>query len=157
MTVVLTGDWKAMDDIFKTLPRRIQKNLRLATKKNTKVVERRMKLGIRNQRPEWERLKEGTIRQKGSSKILIDYGDLMNSYTTKELLATVFFVGVERNAKNKDGESLFSIALQQEFGSHDGSTPARANIRPSLDESERECQKNWEKSLDASLKGLVYA
>jgi len=166
MTVVLTGDWKALDDIFKRLPRRVQKNIQLATSRNASTVVTKTKKIIRDQSENWPPLKPETIERKGSSKALIEHGDLLGSIKKTEVMETVFFVGALRTARNRDGTSLADIYAVHEFGSwsaagrsggQSGIVPARSSLRPGLEQSEKACFTRWEKALDASLKGLKYA
>lgn len=157
MTVVLTGDWKAADDIFKRLPYRVQKNLALATARNAATVVGVTKKIIRDQSEPWPPLADATKQRKNSSKALIEHGDLLGSIKSTKLMDTIFFVGILRMVKNREGKSLVDIGAVHEFGTADSRVPARPYLRPGLEQAEKACMKRWEKSLDASLKGLKYA
>ncbi len=127
-----------------------------ATKKNAMIARDQIKRNIRDQVFDWEPLQAATIARKGSSKILIDKGDLLNSITFKLVNSYSAFVGVLRSAtRRKTGSPLVNIARVHEFGfmgyvtnSKTGATyflriPARSYIRPTIEEIKDQLYENW--------------
>lgn len=155
--IKLTGDWKKADKLFKQLPGLMQSNLALATRKSAKRAEKYMVLGIARTRPEWDPLKEATIKRKGSSKPLIDHADLMGSIKATKIMAALYFVGVLKTAKNKKGDKLTDIGAVHEYGTRDGTIPPRPYLRPGLEESKDDIGKFYRGAIRASLKGRKYA
>lgn len=89
--------------------------------------------GIRDQAPGGMRFKplaESTKARKGSSKALIDHGDLVRSINVTKVGGGDFFVGVHRNVTARDGQPMVNIAEVHEFGTRDGRIPARPYLRP---------------------------
>lgn len=68
-------------------------------------------------------LREFTIARKGSSKPLIDNGDLVGSISYRLSGADSVFIGVKRGSKNKDGTDIADIAAVHEFGKIIAVTP----------------------------------
>lgn len=99
----------------------MQKNMRMATLQNATLMRDETKKTIRNGRPEWEGLSSATIKVKGSTKPLIDHGDLMNSINYVIINKDTFFIGIPRTAKNPNNVEMVYIAAVMEFG---------ATIRP---------------------------
>lgn len=75
-------------------------------------------------------LAESTKARKGSSKALIDHGDLVRSINVTKVGGGDFFVGVHRNVTARDGQPMVNIAEVHEFGTRDGRIPARPYLRP---------------------------
>lgn len=69
-----------------------------------------------------------TIAQKRSSKPLINHGDLLRSINATQE-GGVWFVGVHRNAKAKDGRDMWNIAEIHEFGTDPFDIPVTAKLR----------------------------
>ena len=154
--IKLTGEWKKADKLFRQLPGIMQSNLALATAKSAKRCEKYMVKGIAQTRPEWDPLKPETIRRKGSSKPLVDHGDLMGNITSKKIMPATHFVGVLRTAKNKKGDKLVDIGAVHEYGTHNGTIPPRPFIRPGLEESKDDTAKFHKDAIRASLRGKQY-
>lgn len=64
----------------------------------------------------WAPNSDFTKRAKGSSKPLVNTGDLMGSVTIVDAGPGEFFVGVPNNARSKNGGKLVSIGAVHEFG-----------------------------------------
>lgn len=79
--------------------------------------------GIRDGAPGNEAFKplaESTKKMKGSSKPLIDNGDLLRSIGVDGVGLDSFFVGVNRSAQSEDGEPIVNLAEIHEYGTQDG-------------------------------------
>ena len=99
--------------------RRIPKAINLSLKREVQILRRVIVKGIRNQAPGGEKFKplaETTKKMKRSSKALIDTGDLIKSINVTEEAGNVFFVGVHRKERGKEGQDLVNIAEVHEFG-----------------------------------------
>ena len=96
-----------------------------ATRHNAILFRDAVKKTIRNGRPEWPGVSPLTEGRKGSSKPLIDHGDLMHAVDYVMPSKNVFFVGVPRRAKSGSGKrgKVKMINIAQVL--HDGVT-----IRP---------------------------
>jgi hypothetical protein len=100
------------------------------------LLSRAIRTGIRTQAPAGQRftpLAASTIALKGSSKALIDKGDLIASITTTKVrLANRLiarFVGVHRTAIGKAGQRLANIAEIHEFGTKPYTIPVTPKLR----------------------------
>ncbi len=126
-----------------------------------------VKKNIVNQAFPWEPLKAATIARKGSSKILIDKGDLVHSITFKVLGPYAAFVGVLRTARRSNGQGLVNIARVHEFGfmgyvtnSKTGTRyflriPARAYLQPTLDQIRERLYTNWRQEVVQALQRSI--
>lgn len=119
------GDWDEAAKILDGLAERYRAALVTGLYRAGQVLRDETRKGIRSGAPGGETfapLSELTIRTKGSSKPLIDYGDLLNSITyqvNKDRLWV--FVGVLRTARSKRPDSphetyLANIARVHEEG-----------------------------------------
>lgn len=105
-----------------------------ATGKVAAELETAIKKGIRSQAPGGKKFKplaKSTKKMKKSSKALIHHGDLLGSIRTEHTTVSAgraWFVGVNRTAKGKDGESLMNIAMIHEFGTK----PYQIEITPRM-------------------------
>jgi len=160
----LYGDWDKSINGLEQLSRELRAAAEKATKKNAMLARDAVKKRIRNQDPDWEKLKETTILRKGSSKMLIDHGDLMNSITFEILSPYRAFVGVLRTARRSDTAApLVNIARVHEYGfqgmvTH-GKTgtkfflriPPRPYLGPTIRSIERELFLNWQNEVAAAI------
>lgn len=138
-----TGFAKA-DRSLERMEERMDGEMRRLLLREANVLRGDMVRGIRAQAPGGDRfvpLSPITIERKGSSKALIDRGDLIRSINVTEFQGgQVVFVGVNRTEENADGEPLADIFAIHEFGTGDGSRaniPARPVIRPTTREWEK--------------------
>lgn len=170
----LKGDWKKLERDLKRFPRLFNENITLATKKNALSARDAIKLVINRGLPDWPPLKLATIRRKGSSKPLIDHGDLMNSVIAREIRKNSFFIGVPRNVRRKttrnialaerrgvmqqNQSSLFNIAKVHEFGAPKAGIPARPFIVPAFDERLlRKMMARWRNAVRMTARGRKYS
>jgi len=152
----LYGDWNKAKSRLRGMNRQMEKNMALATKHNAIMTRDEIKRKIRDTDPEWPPLKDSTIQRKGSSKPLINYGDLMNSIKDKVISSYRFFVGVVKGSKGKDGQDLVNVALVHEYGSPKAGIPARSFIISTLRSIKRKINDNWIKAVRLTLQGRTY-
>ena len=114
----LTGDWGKINNILN--PAKLRKSIRQCAAKVGNYGVSEVKKGIQSGAPagqNFEPLQALTVWTKGSSKPLIDHGDLLGSVNYQ-----VFndndgvFIGVKKGAKRKDGKDAVQIAAVHEFG-----------------------------------------
>ena len=113
----LTGDWGKLENLLN--PMRMRQKLYQAGAKVGNYGASEVKKGIRSGAPAGETftpLSQVTIDRKGSSKPLIDKGDLIGSVTYELPSRDTVFIGVKKASKNKDGTSEANIAAVHEFG-----------------------------------------
>jgi hypothetical protein len=95
-------------------------------------------MGIRRQAPggkPFRPLAASTIKAKGGkSKALIDKGDYIRSVNVKEIGSGIaYFVGVHKEARNSQGDSLANIGEVLEFGTRDKRIKPLPHLRPSFE------------------------
>lgn len=98
-------------------------------------------------------LAENTIRRKGSSKPLIDTGEMLNSIKTDIIDDITTFVGIKAGTRHADGkEDTAMIAAVHEFGAliPGGEVPARPFIRPVFEDGKicYEAEKIMKKAFE---------
>ena len=120
----LIGEWdKLLNELS---PTRMQNELHKAAAKTGNYGASEVKKGIQSGAPggkTFAPLHPATIAQKGSSKPLINKGDLIGNVTYEVLDPDAVFIGVKRTAKNRKGMSEVHIALVHEFGCTMAVTP----------------------------------
>jgi phage gpG-like protein len=119
MTVRKFGQWNVARATTHRMGERARRGMHKAIRQEAQLF-RSMVLRAFNSRGRtngkaWAPLKPDTKKRKGSSKPLIDTGDLRNSVAVVDLGAQVF-VGVPNLARNRQGEALTSIAAVHEYG-----------------------------------------
>jgi hypothetical protein len=106
-----TGDWKKLRNVMQRYEKRVMKNCTVAL----------MRAGLKLEAIIKDRIIDGkgmstlhgfTIEQKGSSKPLIDDGDLLSSVGLRVLARDAVFVGVHR--KSEDGTDIAEIHEREE-------------------------------------------
>ena len=161
MGVKRIGDWdKLRAKLNGTMGVRLATGLRQATIKNAIMLVKEIKLGIRNQAPggkPFVKLAESTIKQKGSSKALIDTGFLINSITQR-IMEDKAFVGLLRTSTSKDGESMANIGAIMEYGctinQPNGKAvviPARPFLHPVMEKYRDQVIKNYRDVISSVL------
>lgn len=114
------GDWNALGVHLATFGARMTTAIDIGERRAGQYLIREIKKGIQKQKPTggraFEPLHWFTKEQKGSSKALVDKGDLANSVTSKKVRSDAIFVGVHRTARSKTNQSLVMIAQIQETG-----------------------------------------
>lgn len=121
------GQWREAKKLFNGLSSNFVKAYQRALMKVGIHMKDKVKTGIRSGAPgcqQFEALSQFTIEQKGSSKPLIDDGDLIRSITFEVVGKNAVFVGVKKNSRGKDGESLVNIGAI-----HEGVDPNTGEVR----------------------------
>jgi hypothetical protein len=124
----LYGDWRKAEQTLGQLNRRMTANINKATRINAVRLRDRIKEKIRDGDASWPAISGVTADVKGSSKPLIDTGDLMNSVSAVIVKPGYAFIGVPRTAgkvgTSVNAESMVNIAAVHEYG-HPGIRPKR--------------------------------
>jgi len=119
MGVERFGEWEKAKRLLAQQPgARLALAIRQATLKAAILLVREIQRGIRSQAPggqPFAKLAESTIKQKGSSKALIDTGFLINSITHR-ILRDRAFIGLLKTTTYHDGESVANIGAVMEYG-----------------------------------------
>lgn len=114
------GHWKALDYNMVQLATRVRVAQHIAVQQEAQMfrgkVIRAFTTSGRSNGKKWPKNSPSTIAQKGSSKPLIDTGDLRNSIVAIPAGRNRAFVGVSSKKRTKDGERLVDIAEVHEFG-----------------------------------------
>lgn len=154
MSGPLFGDWNKLSRLLDRtlLGDAVESAFGEAIGKNSELLRRNIVVGIRNQRPEWPDIQEATKRRKGSSKILIDSGEMMGAVRTKQLTKVSAFVGIPagvRNKRRKGGRmTIAEYGAKHEFGmavkSGGGARIVKRQfIKPAYDESFKPMEENF--------------
>jgi hypothetical protein len=119
MGVERFGDWDKARRLLEHQPgMRLTRAIRAATLKAAILLVREIQRGIRNQAPggqPFAQLAESTIERKGSSKVLIDTGLLINSITHRILMDQAF-IGLLKTTTYRGGEAVANIGAVLEYG-----------------------------------------
>ncbi len=161
MGVKRFGDWdKAKAKLVANPGARVALAIRQATIKNALFLVREIKRGIRSQAPggkAFVKLAERTITRKGSSKVLIDTGFLVNSITQR-LLTDRAFVGLLRGTVNKDGDDLVNIGAVMEYGAtiqHSNGAviviPPRPFLHPTMEKYREQISESYRKAIRSRM------
>ena len=156
MANVLFGDWDKAGALLTGMHALMSKNLEFATKKNAVTLRDTMKKTINAGRPEWPPLQPKTIARKGSSKPLIDTGDMRNSINDQMLESGGAFIGIPRAAKNRKGGDLVNIGAVHVYGSKTRNIPARDFILPAYNAVREKMIGRYRDAVKAGLRGEAY-
>lgn len=158
------GQWDEAFRILKGMNARVERNMQAATNRNGILLRDQIKRTIRDQRPEWPDLADATIARKGSSKMLINFGDMLNSVNYQIVDSKTFFIGVPKSSVNRDGDKLVDIAAVHEYGAEftlpNGGTvviPQRAFIAPTLEAFKDDIMEIWVSAVDLAMKGKSFS
>jgi len=120
---------------------RLDRNALRLIRREANILRGDIVRGIRSQAPGGDKflpLSPQTIRRKGSSKALIDRGDLIRSVNVSDFEGgKVIFVGVNRQEQDSEGNMLEDIAATHEYGSGPSASPQippRPFLRPAFRE-----------------------
>jgi hypothetical protein len=105
------GQWNKLRDVMRGFDRRLQKNCSVALARAGVVLEGMIKDRIISGRG-MSKLHGFTIDQKGSSKPLIDDGDLLGSVGYRFVARDAVFVGAHRKAA--DGTDVAALHEREE-------------------------------------------
>jgi len=123
MGVKMIGDWAKTKAFLSRLDKDYQKAYRTGLARVGQAAVKALKRGMTEGAPGGQKYAPNhpfTIARKGSSKPLINHGDLRNSITSRVIDGATVFVGVLRTAKGSDGQSLVNIAAIHELGDGEG-------------------------------------
>ena len=152
----LYGDWSKARKRLKSMNRNMEINMGKATKHNAITLRDEIKRTIRDTHPDWAELKETTIQRKGSSRPLIDHGDLLNSIKEKIISSFSFFVGVVKGSKGSQGQDLVNVAMVHEYGSSKAGIPMRSFVMTTIRRLQKKLMSNWIKAVRLTLQGRTY-
>jgi len=106
-----TGDWKKLRDVMRGFDKRLRRNCSVALLRAGVLLEGMIKDRIISGR-DMAKLHGFTIDQKGSSKPLIDDGDLLASVGHRFVAKDAVFVGAHRKAE--DGTDIAELHEREE-------------------------------------------
>jgi len=120
MSIKRVGPWFLAARIIRAHATKFNIAVRMALAKEAHRYRKEMVQGIRDQAPGGKKfapISRITRFLKGSSKALIDTGDLRNSYKVTRISPWGYFVGVHRTARGRtSGQNMVNVAIIQEFG-----------------------------------------
>lgn len=125
---------------------RVKTGIARATGQLAHALRKEIVTGIRNQAPGGIRfvpLRPATIARKGSSKALIDHGDLIRSVNVTKLGDLAYFVGINKNVVAPNGKPMVNIAEIHEYGAPRAHIPARPYLRPSYAIWAYHAEEDW--------------
>lgn len=120
-----------LNGVIAKMPRAVDHALKSGAMELTRTI----KIGIRNQRPggvAFKPLAETTKKLKGSSKALIDHGDLLRSihmYDVQVGTGKAWFVGVNKQTRARNGKSMANIAEIHEYGTRPFNIPVTRKMQ----------------------------
>ncbi|WP_422444373.1 phage virion morphogenesis protein [Thermoanaerobacterium sp. DL9XJH110] len=119
----LIGDWAKCKAFLDKLDDNFKKAYKTGLNRVGQAAVKSLKKGMTEGAPGGQKYAPNhpfTIARKGSSKPLINHGDLRNSITYRVIGGATVFAGVLRSAKGKDGQQLVNIAAIHELGDGNG-------------------------------------
>lgn len=155
MSIRITGDWHKIARYLQAIWE--DKTKPIALNRLASFYERQIKQNIKSggalTGKSFAPLAESTIRRKGSSKPLIDTGEMLNSIITEIIDDNTAFVGIKSGTRHSGGkEDTAQIAAVHEFGAliPGGDVPARPFIRPVLEDEKirSEAEEIMKKAFD---------
>lgn len=156
----LTGNWAGTIAGLKNLEGTLRQELKKTVLMNARVVEAALVLHFQNQDLGWKPLNplyKKMKQKKGlSEQILIATSTMMNSITVDSREnGNQAFVGVNRQAKGKDGASRAMIGAIHEYGSAKRGIPPRPFLRPTLAEKKDEIIQNFIKTIEKTIQSKL--
>lgn len=118
----LVGDWEKARALAKAAaksPLIVRKEMSRSTAQAALILERRIKqIFEKGGVPKWKPLSAITRLWHSPANPLSDRSDLRNSIQPTEISPGIWFVGVARNARTKEGKKFttYRVALVHEFG-----------------------------------------
>jgi len=113
-----TTNWKKFSKLLDNIPKKLEKEIAKANKRNAAILEAQIVKTIKNQTEDWAPLHPKTIERKGSDKKLIDTGTLQQAASTTKINNFTTLVTINRGTK--DG---VNIAPVHEYGAIISVTP----------------------------------
>lgn len=127
----LTGNWKGVIKLTNNLDKDLMANSKDYLKDESKQIQDAIKNVINNQTQNWTPLKSDTVKKKGSSKMLIETGQLVDSITVIPQSDLEYIIAPEGN--HSSGLSNSQLAIYHEYGTE--KVPPRPFIRPVFEEN----------------------
>lgn len=126
MTAIILDDgWTEAARILGISRARIDRAIDRSINQEARFLQRKIKEGLRQQAPGGQRFRPLSpltiavrrFQRFGGTKALIVRGDLRNSIKVVKAGSGRYFIGVLRQARGRNGQSLFNVAQVHEFGS----------------------------------------
>lgn len=140
MGIRRTGNWRGVASLVDNLEKECKIAVDTSLKRFALKAEGTAKKHMRDQDLNWAPLKPATlaakIRKGYSEKTLIRTSSYFQSITSwVDKSSDTAYVGVKKDAKEKDGRHIHKIARIHEFGSMSGNIPARPLWEPTMEET----------------------
>ncbi len=119
----LVGDWAKCKAFLESLDDNFKRAYKTGLNRVGLAAVKALKKGMTEGAPGGQKYVPNhpfTVARKGSSKPLINHGDLRNSITSRVIGGASVFVGVLRTTKGKDGQQMVNIAAIHELGDGQG-------------------------------------
>jgi hypothetical protein len=149
--MVINGSLKPLADKLKGVDKRLHNVTKLAAFR----LERTIVKHIQNQDLDWEPLEAKYLLRKiaegFSEDIRIRTGTSIETVRVIDLGRDQYFVGWARGVRSKEGEDLVQINAVHEYGSNDGTIPARPVVLPSVNELREWFEAELRKELRVAL------
>ncbi len=133
MGIKRIGDWNKARQMTNNLNNDIELANTIVLKKIGLKTERLIIKWIASQPSSWPKLSEDYQEwksKKGLSNLMLRKSSDMINRITSDANENRAFIGVKKNAINKEGEKLANIAAVMEFGSKKRNIPARPFLSP---------------------------
>ncbi len=150
-----TGDWDGFAKMLAQAGAKFKQNIQDATNQSGRLIQAKVKERINANQvtpPTGEKFREWKEKHGFSTDTLRMSGDLEAAIQYQNKGWNEGFVGVNRNAVGKDGQSLVSIAAVAEFGRLDGKSPPRPFIAPVVEQEAPKIAENYQKAIDDTFK-----
>lgn len=122
----LTGNWKGIKLLSQNLDKDLIQNSKEYLNKEAIEIQEEIKDSIYSQSGNWKDLKPKTIKDKGSSDILIETGQLVESIQVNQVNDLKYIIAPEGN--HSSGVSNSELAVFHEYGTE--RIPPRPFIKP---------------------------
>jgi hypothetical protein len=140
VAISLIGEWRKATRRLAQLEQLSRRNADKAVRRNASNLRDNMKEAIvdgKNLAPNAPL----TMQVKGSSKPLVDHGDLLNSIDYMQIAPAVYWTGIPAFKKTKDGIGIADIATVHVFGATIKPKRGRALALPATREAARLARK----------------
>ena len=140
----MTGDWKVLKAKLNDISSgKIKEDMEEQLQSSAKEIQQSIQQYITGQQGNWAPLDKSTIENKGSTKILIETGELVDSINVKSLNEDEYVISAT-------GERNQAVLKYHEFGTTD--MPSRPVIRPVFEEQKDKVKGDCKEAFIASLK-----
>lgn len=155
MSVEKTGDWAKFEAMLARAGREFKANVQKATNDNGNMLQNAIRNRIsagQVQPATGEKHRRWKERHGFSTTTLLQTGSLVNAIKYDRKGWNEGFVGVNRNAVGKDGQSLVSLAAVHEYGSESRNIPARPYIKPGIEKCGPDMVKRYQEAVEKTFK-----